>query len=137
MIGRRRMLGTGALGLAGALTAATDADAGQRPDVDLERVVRAIGELRDALREQRAFGEIGAVRTAQQTFMRTNGKLPDYVEVGMDVWFAVHDWHVRWQLPPAIGRDPAGRYTIRLMETTVILRLDAQPGFVGIPYDNR
>jgi hypothetical protein len=57
--------------------------------------------------------------------------------VGGDVWFAVHDWHVRWQQPLTVGRDPLGRYTIVLNQTAVIMRPDSLANFVGIPYDNK
>ena len=59
------------------------------------------------------------------------------IDAGTDVWFAVHDWHVRWQQPIAIGRDPLNRYTIVLNETAVVLRPDSLPSFLGIPYDNK
>jgi malate synthase len=142
MIGRRRLLGAGMMaGVLGTVPAG-DAEAGglQRPardDEELERVRRAVEEVRDAIRQERQFVELSAVRNAQQTFLRTNGKLPDFLEVGMDIWFGLHDWHVRWQQPLAIGRDIAGRYTIKVMDTTIILRPEAAGNFVGIPYDNR
>jgi hypothetical protein len=146
MIGRRRLLGASVMAGVLGTTAAGDAEAGNvqqrsaRDDEELGRVRRAIEEVRDAIREERRareFVELGAVRRAQQAFLSANGKLPDFIEVGMDVWFGVHDWHIRWQQPLAIGRDLSGRYTIKLMETTVILRADAPASFMGIAFDNR
>jgi len=138
MIGRRRLLGTGvAAGVLGAIGAAPDAEAGQRNnDQDFERLARSVDEVRDALRQQRQFGEITAVRDQQKLFLRGNGKLPDFIEVGLDLWFAIYDWHIRWQQPIVMGRDPNGRYTIKLIETTIILRTETQGNFVGLPYDN-
>ena len=49
----------------------------------------------------------------------------------------MHDWHIRWQQPLTIGRDTNGRYTLLLMQTVVILRTDAQPTYIGLPYDQR
>jgi hypothetical protein len=139
MIDRRGLLGAGvAAGVIGALNASADAEpaaALQRPDMDTERIARVLEQLRDVIRAERLFGELDAVRAAQQTFLRANGKFPDFIEVGVGVWFAVHDWHVRWQQPLQIGRDPTGRYMIRLLETAVILRTETQDNFIGIPYD--
>jgi hypothetical protein len=49
----------------------------------------------------------------------------------------VHDWHIRYDQPLVLGRTGDGRYTIKLLETTVILRAEAAPGFIGLPFDNR
>jgi hypothetical protein len=144
MIGRRRMLGAGMIaGMVGSV-GGRDAEAApleQRPsrddDQEMGLVRRAVEEVRDAILRERQFVELTAVRNAQQMFLRTNGKLPDMIEVGMDVWFGVHDWHVRWQQPLVAGRDAGGRYIIKLMDTTVVLRPETPATFVGIPFDNR
>jgi len=47
------------------------------------------------------------------------------------------DWHVRWQLAPTEGRDAQGRLTLAMNQTLVVLRPDAQAGFVGLAYDAR
>ena len=140
MIPRRRFIG-GSATLAGALgTLATadvevDAASPQRVDPDLRPVVDALDRLRDELRQQRGFAEILPVRDAQRVFLRANGKLPDFIEVGADVWLAIHDWHVRWQQPLQLGRDVSGRHTVLLLQTVVILRPDVPVTFMGLPYD--
>ena len=100
-------------------------------------MAEAIGELRAELRDERQFNEIAPIRTAQKTYMRSNGKLPDFIEVGSDVWFQVYDWHVRWQHPIAQSRDAQGRLTLGMNGTLVVLRPDALGNFVGLPYDVR
>jgi hypothetical protein len=122
MIPRRQVLGGGLMGgVLGALAApgveaaeaaAAEAQRSRSGDsVDVGQIVRALNDLRTELRNQRQFSEIAAVREAQQMFLRSNGKLPDFIEVGSDVWFAAYDWHIRWQQPPNISRDPTGRLT--------------------------
>jgi hypothetical protein len=143
MITRRVALRGGILGaLAGLLTG--DADAAptsmigaQRPDEGSDKIATSIDKLRDEVRAERQFTEITGLREAQKTFVRVNGKFPDYIDVGTDTWFAVYDWHVRWQQPLAFGRDPLNRYTIMLNQTAVVLRPDALPTFVSLPYDAR
>ena len=77
------------------------------------------------------------IREAQLTFLRGNGKLPDYIDVGTDLWFSAYDWHVRWQQPLTVGRDPGGRLTLQLIATQLVLRSDAQGNFMSLPYDQR
>ena len=143
MIPRRQLVGGGLLG---GVLAAIDPDAaaaepaaapGDISDKTLEQVAREIAQLRTEVHEQRQFAEIASIRDAQKTFLRGNGKFPDFIEVGSDVWLQAYDWHVRWQQPMSLGRDASGRYTITLLNTTVIMKLDAATTFVGLPFDER
>ena len=141
MVARRRLLGGGVLGgVLGVLAAdraepAVDA-AAQRQSENMTEVTDAIDKLRQELRNERLFTEITAVREAQVRFLAANGKFPDFIEVGTDVWWALHDWHIRWQQPITLGRDAIGRYTILLMQTIVIMRPDMKDS-IGLPYDNK
>src|SRR5262245_15727172 len=140
MITRRRTLLATLFGSVAA-AATTETEAGQTAqsshdaDEHAARIVTALNGIREELAAARRFTEIASVRDAQKTFLRTNGKLPDYIEVGADVWFAVHDWHVRWQQRMALGRDGLGHYTIVLDGTVVVMRPELSPSFVGLPYD--
>ena len=133
------------LALLGLVSEATSAEASaggpapeqQVPERAVDRITDAIAELRLELRTQRQFTEIDAIREAQKQFLRANAKFPDFIEVGAELWFAVHDWHVRWQQPLTLGRDPLGRYTILLNATTVIMRTDSTGNFLGQGYDNK
>ncbi len=135
MIDRRHMLSGGVMG--GVVGAFAGAEAQRSDSRDAAEVVRALNELRDEIRSQRAFGEIRAIRDAQITFLRSNNKLPDYIEVGSGHWFAAYDWHVRWQQPLTISRDVTGRLTLLLLSTQLILRPDAEGTFMSLPFDNR
>jgi len=110
-------------------------EAGQSSDKYMQDVVQAIKDLRSAIDAQRSFSEIQRVRAKQVEFLRGQGKFPDFIELGVDVWFAVYDWHVRHVQPIVLGRDPIGRYTLTLLTTMLILRADADQNFVGVPYD--
>jgi hypothetical protein len=100
-------------------------------------LAKAVQDLRDELKRQNDFWELGPLRDPIRMFLRSTGKFPDFVEVGVDVWQQVYDWHVRYQQPLTLGRNAEGRYTIMLMGTMVVMRVDTTPAFVGIPYDNR
>ena len=104
----------------------------------LDEIAKAVRSVRDEIERQHTFGEIAAVREPLRTFLRANGKFPDFIEVGSDVWQQIYDWHVRFQQPIALGRTAAeGRYTILLLATSIVMRPDMAPGFIGVPFDNR
>ena len=112
---------------------------------DIERAIqtvqRSLEELRTTItteaRNARSFGELREVRDAQREHLVITGKWPDYIDVGYNVWMNVHDWHIRWQQPLSIGRDAAGRFTLPIMGTLLIMRTDQLPNYMGVPYDNR
>ena len=135
MIDRRQLLEGG---LMGGVAGAFAGGGAQRGDGrDATEVVKAVDDLREEFRRQRQFTEIATIREAQLVFLRSNNKLPDYIEVGVDLWFAAHDWHVRWQQPLTISRDATGRTTLLLITTQLVLRPDAQGEFMSLPYDTR
>jgi hypothetical protein len=122
-------------GTAEAAGAEQSAQEGER--LRLEEVTNAIRGVRDEIAHQHTFWEINAVRDQMRAFLWANGKFPDFIETGIDIWQQVYDWHVRFQQPISLGRTPEGRYTILLIATTVVMRPDMAPGFIGLPYDNR
>lgn len=137
---RRALLNGTVLGaLASAATAQT-AGAAQGTTTDaraLERLSALVEGLRNDLRDEWRFTEIAPIRNAQKTYLRTNGTVPDFIDVGVDVWFDLHDWHVRWQQALEHGRDAQGRSTLAMNGTRMVLRTDVQPGYVSLPYDAR
>ena len=146
MMSRRNMLRAPALGglfaalapaaPAAAAAAAPGAQAAERDVASaMHDVAKAVRDVRDEIQRQSTFWELAQVRDPIKTFTRTNGKYPDFLEVGYDVWQQVYDWHIRNTLPPTVGRSAEGRYTILLMATTLVMRVDTQPSYVGIPYD--
>jgi hypothetical protein len=138
----RRSVITGTF-LGGALSAfapdeaAAAGQSSQASDRAIEEVGQAVQAIRTELSRQASFWELAAVREQTRTFLRANGKFPDYIEVGTDIWQQVYDWHVRFQQPISIGRTPEGRYSLLLLATNVVMRTDLPPGFVGVPYDAR
>jgi hypothetical protein len=144
MMSRRSVLGAPAIGglLASLAPAAAEAEVpAPQAEQAMEGVSRAVRELRDSLREdlrrQSTFWELAPVRDATKNFLRAAGKFPDFLEVGTEIWHQVYDWHVRYQQPLSLGRNPEGRYTMMLMGTTLVMRVEVQPNYVGIPFDNR
>lgn len=77
------------------------------------------------------------IREAMVPFLRAANKYPDFLEVGYGVFHAMYDWHVRNRQPLTVTRAPDGRYALGYLFSRLILRPDAQPDFIGVPYDAR
>ena len=145
MVHRRAVItGTALGGALSALTGSVEAAGAQSSaqerlinDRLVEEIARAVRSVREEIERQYTFWEIAAVRDPMRTFLRANGKFPDFIEVGSDIWQQVYDWHVRFKQPIALGRSAEGRYTILLLATNVVMRPDMVAGFIGVPYDNR
>ena len=138
MLARRRFLSLAPFGTV--LGPTVGAGEGGTPEVNdqtVQNLVRAVEQIRTEIQVQRTFTELDAVREPQKQYLKTSGKFPDFIDVGIDVWFRVYDWHLKWQQPVQIGRDASGRYTMAVMATTLVMRPDALPNFVSIPYDNK
>jgi hypothetical protein len=67
--------------------------------------------------------------------MMATRKYPDFLEIGLDVWDNVYDWHVTYQQPLNVNRLADGRYAMAFMFTTLLLRPEQSPDFVGYPFD--
>jgi hypothetical protein len=138
MIDRRGLLTVG--GLLGAMAPAGEGKAfaeGQLSERTTQDIVAALNSIKSTIAAQQTFTEVAQVRTRQMDFLKAQGKFPDFMEVGTDIWTGVYDWHVRFQQPITLGRDGNGRYTIMLWFTTLIMRPEAAASLVGLPFDNR
>jgi hypothetical protein len=134
---RRELIGGGVLGGAAALLGAAQPMAAAQRD-ESEAIARAVENLRGALERSRAVSpELDRIRQEQRVFLKSNQKFPDFIEVGIDVWEAVYDWHVRHQQSIAATRTADGRYVMTVMFTTLILRTDQAGGYIGYGFDAR
>jgi hypothetical protein len=133
---RREMVGGGLVGLT-ALFGADATATTQRPDVD--DAARAIEELRRVFERRFApfFDELSEIRQQQRMFLKTSHKFPDFIEVGINVWDRLCDWHFIHQQPLTIVRRDDGRYALTFMSTTLVLRPDQADNYVGLAYDAR
>ena len=97
-------------GSAGGLGPARGDDAaygvGQLSPQAAQELVSALKEIRMTIAAGESFAEILPVRSRQLDFLKAQGRFPDFIDVGADVWYAVHDWHVRLQQPLVLGMMP-------------------------------
>lgn len=135
---RRHLVGGGLLASVSSLLPASEAAAA--PADDDGQVAEAVIGLRRVLERQfeaaRAPSRVVAqIREQQRIFIRGSQKYPDFMEIGLHVWEALHDWHVSQLQPVPVTRTPDGRYTMLFMFTTLVLRPDLDPNYVGFGFD--
>ena len=132
---RRNLVGGGVLAGAAALLGVAEPTAAAADDSE---AARAIESLRAALERHFAVSpELSRIREQQRIFLKANQKFPDFIEVSVDVWESIYDWHVRHQQPIAATRTADGRYVMTVMFTTLILRPEQVGGYVGYGFDAR
>lgn len=141
MVDRRNVISGGVLaGVGGLLASPAPAVAAAQSD-DGTQIAQALDRLRAFFERQADACELGpcrsvdAIRAQQRTFIRANEKYPDFIEVGLNVWDELYDWHIKQRQPVTIARLADGRYGMSFMFTTVILRADQQLDFVGFAFD--
>jgi hypothetical protein len=78
---------------------------------------------------------LSRVRQQQRTWLLATRKYPDFIEIGLDVWDNLYDWHITYQQPLNISRLTDGRYAMLFSFTTLLLRPDQSPDLVGDPFD--
>jgi hypothetical protein len=74
---------------------------------------------------------IELVRQSQRAFLKQAGKFPDQIDVGLDIWDAVIDWHVATRQPVQVSRHADSRYAIRYLTTSIVLKHELPENYVG------
>ncbi len=104
-----------------------------------EQVAKALAAIEDQLRGANGGNcpELTTIRSLQREFLKGHGKFPDFIEIGIDVWESVMNWHVRTRQQPQVTRSADGRYTLPLFQTNLVLRHDVSSSYIGQPFDAR
>ena len=138
MVERRAVVGGSLLAGLSALMTPSRAQAAAADDADVsssvDRLRRTVEHQFESVYADKWRG-VMRIRQQQHTWIRSSQKYPDFIEVGLDVWDNVYDWHVVHQQPLNMTRAADGRYTMTFMFTTLLLRADQAPDFVGFAFD--
>jgi hypothetical protein len=140
MVERRDVIGGGlAAGLVAAFGGPAGAQASRDPTGDVAelKVADAIDKLRQSIEHQHESAEVSQIRSQQRTFLKANQKFPDFIDVGIDVWERMEDWHVKTLQPLAIVRTNDGRYGMTFLTTTLILQPQQVGTYISWGYDTR
>lgn len=138
---RRAVVGGSVLAGLSTMLSPAGAEAAVQSDTDVRGVSSSIDQLRRTVERQFAsiytdkWQGVARIRQQQHTWMRSTQKYPDFIEVGLDIWDNIYDWHVVHQQPLNLTRLSDGRYTLVFMYTTLLLRPDQAPDFVGFAFD--
>ena len=98
----------------------------------------ALNSLNSSFRSNSlAYGYIPKLREAYTLYWRTNGKFPEFCEIGIDVFYDLYDWHLKQHLQVPVSRLADGRMVITFMYTQLIVRVDHLPAHIGVPFDRQ
>lgn len=142
MVERRQLVGGGIVAGLTALMGESSVSAAAAPSEDSLQISGSIDQLRKTFEGQfeqtyaSLWRGVARIRQQQRTWMKSTMKFPDFIEVGIDVWDNLYDWHVAHQQPVSMGRASDGHYTMTFMFTTLVLRPEQTPDYVGFPFDS-
>jgi hypothetical protein len=145
MISRREVVTAGVLGsLTGAAGTAEAAAQNDQDAAALRSGMNSIVEQMSRMNTTLDYGQrgpglvsgfLGEIRNRFTTHIRAAGKFPEFMEIGLDVFYDVYDWHIRYGQPIQITRISEQRFAIQWMFTQLILRWEQDPRYLGTPYD--
>jgi hypothetical protein len=150
MISRREVVTAGMLGTLAGSTGDLSAEARvERATLEAAQddagIIRALNQINNEM--QRLNGVVvstsrvtagdflGEIRQRFTTYLRAAGKFPDFLEIGIDPFYEVYDWHIRHQQQIQITRISEQRFSIQWMFTQLIVRFEVESKFIGIPFD--
>jgi hypothetical protein len=102
-----------------------------------EQVVKTLEEIRDIMKGDSGGNcpELVTIRGLQKDFLKGRGKFPDFIEIGIEVWESLLNWHVRTRQRAEVQRTAEGRYSMAVFQTNLVLRHDVSNNYIGAPYD--
>jgi hypothetical protein len=142
MVSRRELITAGVAGslAASPLGTAPTAEEQQADREGQREIARTISGVEQVLRNafhspSLSYGVIELLRKEMVQFFRASSKFPEFIDIGLSVFMDVYDWHVKNRQQLVVTRGIDGRYNMQFMFTTLVLRGEQDPRFIGIPYD--
>ena len=141
MMNRRDML---AAGLFGSVAPSGAAETQDQSDVILKQGLSSLDTSIDEFKNRvdeglrgnsMNSGGVALVKNELQRYLKQSGKFPEYVDIGVSIFFDVYDWHVRNQQQIQISRLADQRMSIQFMFTQLILRWENAETYISQAYD--
>src|SRR6185436_8479921 len=132
MLSRRELLaGGGAMHMA-----AGNAAAAQR-DVDNGAELTGIRNVLDSIRRQHAVAtdDVNDLRIRQRNFFRLNQHFPECIDIGIQVWERMQDWHIAHFRPLTIQRSGDGHWQMDFIMSVLILKHELPENYISNGYD--
>ena len=142
MMNRRDMLAAGLLG--SVAPAGAGAEMQEQRDVILQKGLTGIDGSIDEFKNtvdaglrgnSMNSGGVALVKNELQRYLKQSGKFPEYVDIGVTIFFDIYDWHVRNQQQIQISRMADQRMAIQFMFTQLILRWENAENYISQGYD--
>ncbi|MBE3135083.1 MAG: hypothetical protein IMZ55_16575 [Acidobacteria bacterium] len=144
MMTRRKLFAGGLVaGLAGAVIPPREAEAAvDQSDSAVNALRSVLEDIRKDLRSQFSCSpticqEVDMIRQEQRRFLKGSGKFPDFIDVGIDIWERLCDWHVKNQQRQTVSRMGDGRYAMTFGVTMLVLRPEMGGNYMGLGYDSK
>jgi hypothetical protein len=136
MLSRREVLAGGVVGgLAGAPDGSEEQQADREGQRQIERAINSVDSTVRAAFPPINANPVSTLRKVFETFVKSHGKFPDFCDIGLGVFYDIYDWHIRNRQQIIVIRQQDNRYTIQFMFTTLMVRFENEPNYVGVPYD--
>ena len=145
MVTRREVMTTGVLGT---LTGPVPEASASTTTQDDAATARVLGQLSSQLSNINgtlnsglvgpglASGFLADIRSRFTTHLRAAGKFPDFMEIGIEPFYDIYDWHVRHNQQITITRVAEQRFAIQWMFTQYVLRWENDQNYIAPqPYD--
>lgn len=132
MLSRRELLaGGGAVHMAAGNAAAAQRDTDNGPE---------LSGIRDALNNIRrqhavATDDVNDLRLRQRNFFRLNRKFPECIDVGIQVWERMQDWHIAHLRPLTIQRSSDGDWQMDFIMSVLVLKQELPDNYISNGYD--
>lgn len=143
MISRREVVTAGVLGTlatAGSAEAAELQQEVQTLRAGFDSLASTLNDIKASLDEglrgnSMNYAGVGNVKTKIENYTKVTGRFPDYCDIGLSVFYDVYGWHVRNQQQLNITRIAEQRMAIQFMFTQLVLRIETESNYIGVPYD--
>jgi hypothetical protein len=141
MMNRRDML---AAGLLGGLAPSGEGEVQNQSDVimreGLKGVENSVDQFKNSVEQglrgnSMSYGGVGEVRKEIQRYLKSSGRFPEYLDIGVSIFYDIYDWHVRYQQQIQITRLADQRMVIQFMFTQLVLRWENAENYIGQAYD--
>ena len=141
MMNRRDML---AAGLLGGLAPSGEGEVQNQSDVIMREGLKGVENSVDAFKNSveqglrgnsMSYGGVGEVRKEIQRYLKSSGRFPEYLDIGVSIFYDIYDWHVRYQQQIQITRLADQRMVIQFMFTQLVLRWENAENYIGQAYD--
>ena len=142
MMNRRDMLAAGLFGTVAPSGGAAETQ--DQSDIILKQGLSGIDSSIDELKNtvdsglrgnSMNSGGVVLVKNELLRYLKQSGKFPEYIDIGVNIFFDVYDWHVRHQQQIQISRLADQRMAIQFMFTQLLLRWENTENYVSQAYD--